>query len=130
MTSSEIILKNFGKLQEKMVDLYRSVLNCSGDIQYTLYVWEDGEIRYLEGVQGDNSRLYANDSETHKLVYVDTIQHPFFNVWDNVPGGKPDDPAEAERERQETIDWLVDGYEETVSDRLDVIIQEYKYDDD
>ena len=39
MTSSEIILKNFGKLKEKMVDLYRSVLNCSGEIQYTLYVF-------------------------------------------------------------------------------------------
>lgn len=130
MTSSEIIMKNSEKLKEKMVDLYRSVLNCSGEIQYTLYIWEDGEIQYLEGVQGDSSRLYARDSELRKLVYVDTIQFPFFDVWDNVPGGKPDDPAEAEQEKQETIDWLVDGYEETVSDRLDVIIMEYKQDDD
>lgn len=130
MTSSEIILKNFGKLKEKMVDLYRSVLNCSGEIQYSLYVWEDGEIQYLEGVQGDSARLYARDSEPRKLVYVDTIQFPFFDVWDNVLDGKPDDPSEAEQVKQETIDWMVYQYEETVSDRLDVIIQEYKQDDD
>lgn len=129
MTSSEIIIKNSEKLKEKMVELYRSVLNCSGVIQYKLYVWENGYIQYLEDIQGGNTRLHPND-ETEKLVYVDTIEYPFFDVWDNVPGGKPDDPAEAEQEKQETIDWLVDGYEETVSDRLDVIIQEYKYDDD
>lgn len=130
MTSSEIILKNSEKLKEKMVELYRSVLNCSGEIQYKLYVWEDGVIQYLEGAQGDNSRLYAKSWEARKLVYVDTIEYPFFNVWDNVPDGMPDDPAEAEQVKQETIDWLVDGYEETVSDRLDAIIREYEQDDD
>lgn len=130
MTSSEIIKRSFWDLKEKMIELYRSVLNCSGEIQYALYVWEDGEIQYLEGVQGDNSRLYANNSETRKLVYVDTIEYPFFDVWDNVPDGKPEDPEEAEHVKHETIDWLVEQYMEAVCDKLDIIIQEYKQDDD
>ena len=127
MKHSEIIHKYYNEIAAAMVEKYRDVVECDGRIQYQIYIWEDGELEYLQDVQGGNSWLKARDAEPRQLVLVDTIDvGPGFDVWDYSESGKPDDDDEAEQMRDEIIDWLVESYEEGVYDRLDGIIKEFE----
>lgn len=124
MKASEIIRKYYDKIANAMAERYRDVVESDGNIQYGIYIWEDGEIQILEDVQGGNSWLKARDGEPRKLVHVDTISEcPGFDVWD-YSEVKPDDDEKAEQMKDEIIDWLVESYEEGVYDRLDWIIKE------
>lgn len=125
MKSSEVIRKHYDKIAAAMVEKYRDVIECDGRIQYQIYIWDDGELEFLQDVQGGNSWLKARDGEPRKLYHVDTISEcPGFDVWDYSESGKPDDDVDAEQMRDEIIDWLVESYEEGVYDRLDGIIKE------
>lgn len=124
MKRSECITKHSGDIAETMVNRYRTVLESEGRIQYKIYVWEDGEIECLEGVQGDNAWLQPKDREPRELFYVCTIDSPCFDPWDYTDHAAPDDEDEREAERAEIIDYLVNDYEENVSDILNAIIKE------
>jgi len=133
MKKTEAIEKFRKEIRDEMVDRYRKVLECNGQIQYQIYVWEDGEIEVLPGPQGDNSYLKAKDLEPRQLFYICTIKEPFFDPWDQADHAAPDDEDERDAEEAEIIDWLVDEYAENVSDLLDQIIREakmFEYDDD
>lgn len=124
MNRSEIISKYSHKITDSAPVLYRSVLESYGMIQYQLYVWEDGEIDYLEQVQGDNAYLIPKDSEPRTLAYVCTISSPCFDPWDYTDHSAPETEEEREKEQEEIIDCLVDSYRENLSDMIDCIIRE------
>ena len=124
MKKSEIIRENLKAISEAMIERYKIVLKCHGQVQYKIYIWEDGEIECLEGPQGDNSRLAPRQNEPRKLFYVTTVDHPFFDPWDMADHSAPDDDAEREAEEADIIDWCVDSYEEALPDKLDTIIAE------
>ena len=124
MKKSEAIAKYYGDIAAAMAERYRAVIECDGRIQYKIYVWEDGEIECLEGVQGDSTWLQARDMEPRELYYVCTIDAPCFDAWDYTDHFAPDDEAEREAERKEIIDYLVAEYETNVADVLDDIISD------
>lgn len=127
MKDSEIISKFSNIIAAEMIARYRTVLECAGRVQYQIYIWEDGEIEVLPGPQGDNSYLKAKDYEPRELVYVLTISSPFFDPWDYTDESAPDVEEEREAAEQEIIDWLVDEYQNSVSDILDSVIEEAKW---
>lgn len=130
MNKSEIITAYRKEISQEMIDCYRSVLNCDGTIQYGIYIWDDGEIETLEGCQGDNTYLVAKDWESRKLFYVTTISWPCFCAFDYWDGSAPEDEDEKEKAHQQIIDYLVDEYErEGVSDALDAVLSEARYED-
>lgn len=122
MKKSEIIAKYADAIAETMVNRYREVLKAHGINQYKVYVWEDGEIECLHGPQGDNSFLSPRDNEPRDLVYVDTVSCPCFDPWEVDDRPEPEDEAEREKAEAEIIDWCVEDYENSLQDRLDVII--------
>lgn len=124
MTKIEVIKKYSDSIKNEMVDRYSSVLDSFGRIQYQIYIWDDGEIECLEGVQGDNSYLKAKDSETRNLYYVCTVSAPNFDPWDYSDHAAPDNETERETERTEIIDYLVDEYKQNLPDVFDAIIEE------
>lgn len=130
MKRSEAIVKYYDAIRAEMIDLYRTVIECDGRIQYKLYVWEDGEIERLEGPQGDNAWLRPRDMEPRELYYVDTIEvSPSFSVWDSYDEVPPEDEAERENLVNEIVDWLCDSYKETIDEHLDAIIEEAEYEE-
>lgn len=130
MKSSEAIVKYYDKIRETMIECYRSVIECGGRIQYKVYVWEDGEIVTLEGVQGDNSWLQPRDMEPRKLFAVDTVSvSPGFDIWDYAEDGMPDDEIERETMQEQIIDWLVESYESQIDETLDAIIEDCKFEE-
>lgn len=129
MKRSECITKYYKDIAAAMVERYRTVLECDGRIQYKVYIWEDGEMECLQGVQGDNSWLQARDCEPRELFYVCKIDSPCFDPWDYSDHSAPDDEEEREAERKEIIDYLVGEYETNISDVLDVVIEEAERDE-
>ena len=127
MKDSVIIRKHRKAIASAMVDRYRTILESAGRIQYRIYIWEDGEVECLEGPLGDNSYLKAKSYEPRELVYVRTISAPFFDPWDYTDESAPDDEDEREATEREIIDWLVDEYQNSVSDILDSVIEEAKW---
>ena len=127
MKDFEIVEKFRKAIAAEMIEKYRVVLNCSGRIQYKIYVWEDGEIESLEQPQGDTGYLKARDSEPRQLVYVATVSAPCFDPWDFADHSAPDSPEERETAEQAIIDSLVDGYRESVPDIIDNAIEQLQY---
>ena len=127
MNKSEVISTFRKEIENKMVNLYRIVLNCNGEIQYQMYIWENGEIETLEGCQGDNNFLKAKDGEQEKLFYIATIKSPCFYAFDYTYEPEPEDETEREIMRQQIIDYLVDEYEHnSVPDFIDCILEHTK----
>ena len=124
MKNSEIISTYRESIEARMVELYRIVLNSDGRIQYKLYVWSDGELEALEDVQGSNSYLQERDGESRSLTYVATIASPSFDPWDYADHSAPEDEDERDAEAAEIIDWMVNEYENHVSDVVDEIISD------
>lgn len=122
MKKSEVMVMYREKIIDTMVEYYEYVLNCNGRIQYTIYIWEDGEIEILEEVQGGNSWLKPREMETRELFCVCTIDCPFFDPWDCTDHSAPDDEEGREAERKEIIDWLVDEYKANVDDVFNEIL--------
>ena len=128
MTRKEVIEANREKLADKMRNLYRDVLDCDGRIEYSVYIWDDGEIETLEQTQGGNGWLKPKEWEDRKLFFVATIDSPFFDPWDCYPDPKPEDEEEAETIRNEIIDECVDDYDPDCY--IDLAIEEDEYLDD
>lgn len=123
MKKSEVLTKYAKEITEAMVRCYDAVLDSAGRLQYPVYIWSDGEIRTLEQVQGDATRLVPNESETRELYYVTTVAEAVgFDPWDVVFDGKPDDPAEAEAMEAEIMAFLREHYRNNVEMELDDII--------
>ena len=129
MKRSEAIKKYSEPIKEAMIESYRSVLNSYGKIQYRIYAWEDGEIERMEQVQGDNAYLQAKDIEPRELFYVCTISMPFYSPWDYSDHAAPEEENEREAEEREIIDYMVDEYQQNISDVIDDIITEAERDE-
>lgn len=110
MKQSEIIRAHYAELIEAMTDYYRAVLDSAGRVQYKIYIWSDGEIHALEGVQGDNAYLVPREHETRELYHVCTIAEPCFDPWDYADSAAPDDEQERTETERQIIDYLVDNY--------------------
>lgn len=78
MKRAEVIEANRERLAEEMRNLYRSVLDCDGRIEYSVYIWDDGEIETLEQTQGGNGWLQPKEWEDRKLYHVADVSAPFF----------------------------------------------------
>ena len=127
MTKAEVIKNNYDEIIKTMVVLRRDVLEHDGRNQHQIYIWEDGEIRVLEGSQGDNSYLVPNNGESRNLYYVCTVDAPFFSPWDYVDETPPEDESQCEMVEQQVIDFLMDEYkEDIVYEILDSVIKEAK----
>ena len=124
MKRSEAIRKYYDAIAAEMIEDYELVLKSRGNAQYKIYVWEDGEIEYLQGVQGDNTMLAPRSAETRELFYVTTVDAPMFDPWDFAEDAAPDDDAEREAAEEEIIKYLVDEYRRNISDQIDPIIDE------
>lgn len=124
MKTSEAIKKYQQKIMETMSKKYRNVLESEGRLQYRIYVWEDGEIECLEGVQGDNSYLKAKDNEPRTLFYVDTFSAPGFNIWDAAGESTPENEREAEEMAKSVIDACMEEYTDSLPDVVDALIHE------
>ena len=121
MKNSEMIKKFAAKIQESMIESYKTAIECEGRIEYQIYIWEDGEVERLQTVSGDNSYLKAKDSEPRKLVYVTTVKG--CNPYDCADEAIPEDEAEREAMKAELIDWLMDEYKAAVSEKLEEAIE-------
>lgn len=124
MKESEIISTYRDSIEARMVELYRSVLNSDGRIQYKLYIWDDGQLDVLEEVQGGNSYLQPRELEPRSLVFIAKIDHPYFDPLDYTDDFRPDDEDEREEWEVEIIDWLVSEYKNHVSEVVDEIISD------
>ena len=130
MKRSEAIEQYRAKIEAAMVEKYRTVIGCRGQLQYGIYVWSDGDVKCLEDVQGGNSYWKTHDGGPYGLFYVTTIDAPCFDPWDAADHSAPEDDDEREKEEQELIDWYVDEYSQNVSDILDAIIDEAEQQED
>lgn len=124
MKRSEVIETYREEIAAAMCNAYRSVIECHGDIQYSIYVWEDGEIEEQETVQGDNSYLVPNRYEERELFHVTTIAMPYIDIWDLAGDCPPDDEEEREEAEEAIIDWLCDEYGNDVDENIDRIIED------
>lgn len=125
MKRSEVIKCNIKQLADHMCELYRTVLEYYGRIEYKVYIWSDGEVEVLEDVQGSSTYLKANDGETRDLYYVTTVSAPLFDPWDFTDHAAPDDETEREAERKEILDFMEYEYRnERVSDILSDVIEQ------
>ena len=122
MKKSEIITANYQQVAAAMIEQYRHVIACDGQIQVAVYIWSDGEIETLEQVAGDTSYLVPRQMEPRELFHVATVAAPCFNPWDYTDHAAPDDEQARDAERDEIIDWLTDEYQQNVNDALDAII--------
>lgn len=129
MKKSEIIRKYYNEIAKALAERYRAVIESDGSIQYKVYIWEDGELQFLEGVQGDTGYLVPRDMETRELYFVHTVEAPCFNAWDYTDHGEPEDADEREAEHREIVDFLVDEYNEQLDDLMDSIISEAEMDE-
>lgn len=127
MKNSEAITLYRDRIQKAMIDCYRTVIECDGRIQYKLYVWEDGELERLEGVQGDTGWLQPREMEPRQLFEITTVDAPFIDIWDFSDEPKPEDKDAQEAMRQEIIDYLVDSYTDNLDELVDGIIADAEY---
>ena len=126
MKRSECIMKYYDDISAAMVEHYRLVLGCNGRIQYKIYIWEDGEIESLQGVQGDSDWLQPRDGEPRELYYVCKVDSPHFDPWEISDSVAPEDDEQAEAERKEIIDQCVDDYESGIDGILSMILEDAK----
>ena len=131
MLKSEIINKHHDKIKDAMIDAYRSVIESDGQIQYGIYIWEDGEIETLEEFCGSHAYLKALDEEPRELFYVTTISVPCCNVFDLSGAYKiPDDEDERDALKQGCVDWLVDEYRTNGAEEdLDAVLRDIYFEE-
>ena len=72
----DIVTKYEDKIIKEMIDCYRCVLEYNGNIEYKIYIWEDGEIEILETLNGSRGWLQPKECETRKLYYITTVKSP------------------------------------------------------
>lgn len=121
--ADQVMLAHFNDILREMTAAYRTVLECDGSVQESIYIWSDGSIEVLEGCQGDNSILVARSHETRKLYYVTTVDEPFVNVFALSGIDIPDNEEEIETAKAEAIDWLVETYDDEARAKLNAAIE-------
>lgn len=124
MTKLEALKKYRTAIEQEAVNLYRTVLECDGMIQFSLYVWEDGEIESLQDTNGGNSFLRPRDSEPRQLFFVVRLSEPTFRWEDMMFDPISEDDEEREQQWQDAIDCAVESFPDWFSDKLDSIIRE------
>lgn len=127
---SEVISMYRSTIKDAMLTRYKNVLASGGQMQYKIYIWDDGEVEALSGPQGDNSFLQARDGEPRSLYYVCQVGGSYFDPWDLTDETKPEDDALREAMEQELIASEMDAYEDTIDDMLDGIIKEAKQEEE
>jgi len=111
MTKKEIIKKYYDELKREIIDCYRCVLKCwIGGIQYQVYIWEDGEIEFLETTSGSGCYLTPRSAEKRKLYYVCTVKETGFDPRDCCVEAWPEDEEEQEKIEAEIIEECVDWW--------------------
>lgn len=131
MKASEIIAKYRKEIAESMTDAYHSVISHAGRFQYKIYIWSDGEIERLAGVQGNYIYLIPKSTESRSLYYITTVSEPYINIWDLAGESVPDDKSEKEAKEKEIIDCLVNDYRNnSVDDIIDNAIDYAKADEE
>lgn len=126
MTTVEVIRKYREEIEEALVNAYRMVLDNNGESQIMLYIWDDGEIEYMEDVQGGNSYYVPGSSASQDLHWIWTIDEPFFDPWDYADHPRPRSKAKQESERAEIINECVSNFASDVYDFMRMIIKEHK----
>lgn len=108
------------EIEATMQECYESVIDANGVNQFAIYLWDNGEIKVLEDVQGGNSFLVPHEGYDHELFRLIDIAVPCFDWRDycseKVPD-KEDDPEAYEALREDMIQWLKEDY--NPSDVLD-----------
>lgn len=127
MKKSEVIEQNRDKIMEEMAREYLDVLECGGRIQYSLYIWEDGELEILEQAQGDNTWLQPKDWVTRKLYGVTEVSEPNFDPWDSWDTTPPEDEKERDEALETILDWYMDEYKRELPNLLDAIIKNAEF---
>ena len=111
MTRKELIEKYYDELREEIIDCYRCVLKCwRTGINYQVYIWEDGEIEFLEQVNPDNGWLQPKQHETRELYYICTVSELGFDPWDCWVEFVPEDEDEFDKIEAEIIEEVVDWW--------------------
>ena len=124
MGKLETIYKNQDRIYQEMLARYRDVLVNDCEIQYQVYIWDDGEIETIEGSYGDNSFLKPKSGETRELYYVCTVAAPGLNVADYVEPNDPDDEQSIIEAQEDAIEGLCDEYKDTAKSILIEVIKE------
>lgn len=122
MKKSEAITASAAKISDALINAYRAVLESGGRMQYKVYLWDDGDVQTLPGVQGDTCRLEPRAGESRNLYYLTTVEAPGFDPWDAADHSAPDDPDERSAEEAEIIDWTMDAYKENLYSILDNLL--------
>lgn len=78
MKKSDLIRVHYDAIAAEFVKDYRAVLGSAGRIQYSVYIWEDGEIESQYAAQGDSFYLDDSEDDERRLFYLDTIASPFY----------------------------------------------------
>ena len=110
----DIVTKYEDKIVKEMIDCYRRVLEYNGNIEYKIYIWEDGEIEILETLNGSRGWLQPKECEPRKLYYITTVKSPGFDPFDCIAECIPEDEDEQEKLREEIIDDEVACYRQDV----------------
>lgn len=124
MKKSEVLTQYYDTIIDAMIHYHDTVLESYGNVQYKLYIWDDGEIEAMEQPQGDHSYLAPRECETRKLFYITTVSEgPGFDPWDAAAAeSRPDDDAEREAAEAEILQFLKEDYRNGVDLVLDSII--------
>ena len=129
MKKSEAMRKYYDAILEAMIDAYDKVIDSRGRVQYTIYIWEDGEIEPLCAPQGDNSYLKPHDWEPRQLYNVTTVAEPFYDPRDQITDPLPEDEAEQEAMLKEADAWMKDEYRSNAADILDREIEQAEFEE-
>lgn len=107
---------------------YKSAAECDGRVNYDVYIWSDGEIESLPLFGGESSWLQAKAGEARSLYRVVNVS--FSSYWsdftDEPIPDRAEDPDEWERVRDETVAYIMEGYDEEAAEALDKAIEDEK----
>ena len=115
-----LVESNRKEIEATMQECYESVIDANGVIQFSIYLWDNGEIKVLEDVQGGNSFLAPHEGYDHELFRLIEIAEPCFdwtNYCDEKVPDKDDEPDAYEALKENIIQWLKEDY--NPSDILD-----------
>lgn len=114
------------EIEATMQECFESVLEANGANQFTIYLWDNGDIQVLEDVQGSHSRLVPREGYDHELFKIVTISIPCFDWRDYCSEHIPDaddEPEAYEQLREDTIEWYKEDY--NPSELLDEILRDW-----
>ncbi len=115
-------------LIEQIKECLRWSVESNGRLVYSIYIWSDGEITFLEQVKPARERLKARDAETRILYYVGDIKIDDYWPWDSWPDEIPEENTDAYDEAlkeiyDNTYNWYLEDYEHGI--KPDEIVDDF-----